>query len=260
MARIEAAEQQRRADANLFEAFRVMCSGVPGGEVLEHDGVLIAASGLPVPMFNVAFVTRPLPDPKPVLQRAISYFDGRRIPFIVRIRDGLDQSVEAAAVALDLPFSDAVPGMILENPGKRLKKVRDLDIRVPASEQELEDFARVVAAGFDAPLEMTRALAGFARFGIPDQELYVGYHDGQAVASSTLALTHRVAGVYNVATLPTARRRGYGEAMTAHAVRRGAERGALIASLQASDMGRPVYERMGFRVTAWYRTFRRRGE
>jgi hypothetical protein len=45
--------------------------------------------------------------------------------------------------------------------------------------------------------------------------------------------------------------------MTAHAVRRGAELGAVMASLQASDMGRPVYEHMGFRVTAWYRNFRR---
>ena len=53
------------------------------------------------------------------------------------------------------------------------------------------------------------------------------------------------------------RRRGIGEAITWHAVHVGAERGALIACLQASEMGAPVYERMGFRVTAQYLTFGR---
>ena len=35
----------------------------------------------------------------------------------------------------------------------------------------------------------------------------------------------------------------------------GAARGASIASLQASDMGRPVYERMGFEVLDHYHGF-----
>jgi predicted acetyltransferase len=66
-----------------------------------------------------------------------------------------------------------------------------------------------------------------------------------------------VAGVYNVAALPSHRRRGIGEAMTWRSVARGREAGCTVAVLEASEMGRPVYERMGFRVVAPYRTFRR---
>jgi predicted acetyltransferase len=81
--------------------------------------------------------------------------------------------------------------------------------------------------------------------------------DGEPVASSTLVYGGRVAGVHNVATLPEARRRGFGEALTWHAMARGASFGCDMAALQASQMGRPVYERMGFRLVSQYRTFQR---
>jgi ribosomal protein S18 acetylase RimI-like enzyme len=242
----------------MFEAFRVMAGAVPGGELIERGGILIAASGLQAAMFNVAFVRRPLQQPKAELEAAAAYFEGRRLDFVVRVRNGVDPATEKAAVELGMAFTAAVPGMILENPQKRLKQSKDIEIRLANDAETLEDFAKVVAVGFGASLEMTRALAASGTLGLPDQEFYVGYVDGRCMATSTLALSHRVAGVYNVATLPEGRRRGFGEAMTAHSVRRGAAGGALIASLQASEMGRPIYERMGFRVTASYRNFERR--
>ncbi|MDP9327096.1 MAG: hypothetical protein M3P10_02695, partial [Actinomycetota bacterium] len=49
---------------------------------------------------------------------------------------------------------------------------------------------------------------------------------------------------YGVATLAEVRGRGYGEAVTWAATRC---RPSLPATLQASDMGKSVYERMGYR-------------
>jgi hypothetical protein len=54
-------------------------------------------------------------------------------------------------------------------------------------------------------------------------------------------------GIYGVATPPDARGRGYGEAMTWAAT---LCRPDLPATLQASPMGRPVYDRMGYRTVA----------
>ena len=54
------------------------------------------------------------------------------------------------------------------------------------------------------------------------------------------------AGIYNVTTVEAARGRGIGAAMTVAAVRHGADLGFDLATLQASTMGRPVYERLGF--------------
>jgi predicted GNAT family acetyltransferase len=60
--------------------------------------------------------------------------------------------------------------------------------------------------------------------------------------------TGNTIGVYNIATLEMARRRGYGAAMTARVVADGAADGCDVAILQASEMGRPIYERLGFRT------------
>ena len=82
---------------------------------------------------------------------------------------------------------------------------------------------------------------------------FVGYVDGTAVAAAALYLTHGVAGIGWVGCVPSARGRRYAEAVTWRAVREGFRRGASFANLQASPMGRPVYERMGFATPTEYR-------
>ena len=46
------------------------------------------------------------------------------------------------------------------------------------------------------------------------------------------------------------------EMMTVAAARHGASRGHTMATLQASTMGRPVYERLGFEFVCDLRPFR----
>ena len=55
-----------------------------------------------------------------------------------------------------------------------------------------------------------------------------------------------------MSTVPAARRRGYGEAMTARVVADGIAAGCDVAVLQASEAGRPIYERLGFQVNVRY--------
>lgn len=78
------------------------------------------------------------------------------------------------------------------------------------------------------------------------QRRYLGYLDGVPVATSALVVEGGVAGVYAVATLPEARRRGIGREMTLHALAGAAGAGLRAAVLQASSMGRPIYEKLGF--------------
>ena len=74
----------------------------------------------------------------------------------------------------------------------------------------------------------------------------IGRVDGQPVATALLAQTDETAGIYNVATLAEYRGRGFGEAATWAAVGEGARRGCTHSVLQSSDLGYPVYSRMGF--------------
>lgn len=91
-----------------------------------------------------------------------------------------------------------------------------------------------------------RVLGGDGRF-------YVGRDaDGRVVATSGAYVHAGVVEVSYVSTLPEARGRGWGEAMTWAATTADP---FLPAVLVASDPGRPIYERMGFlpvcRFTFW---------
>ena len=82
----------------------------------------------------------------------------------------------------------------------------------------------------------------------------MGFVADHPVAAASAWAAHGMVNVTLVATLPEARRKGYGEALTWAASRLDP---TLPAMLLSSDDGRPVYERMGYlplhRITLWYR-------
>ena len=88
----------------------------------------------------------------------------------------------------------------------------------------------------------------------PDPRQWVGWVEGDPVACSAAWVEHGINNVTLVATVPDARRRGYGEALTWHAALADP---ALPSMLLSEDIARPVYERMGYlpllRLTLWYR-------
>lgn len=109
----------------------------------------------------------------------------------------------------------------------------------------------VMARGFEMPA-IARDGIGVAcrRFGFaPDAAMrhYLGLLHAEPVAASTLYLAHGVAGVYNVATLPRARRRGIGAAMTLAPLLEARDQGYAVGVLQSSKMGLNVYWQLGFR-------------
>lgn len=76
---------------------------------------------------------------------------------------------------------------------------------------------------------------------------FLGRLDGTPVATASVLLGAGVAGVYNVATLPRARRRGVGRAITYRALAEARAAGYHYAILHASPAGAPLYRAMGFR-------------
>jgi predicted acetyltransferase len=76
---------------------------------------------------------------------------------------------------------------------------------------------------------------------------YAGKISGQIVATLLLYYAAGVAGVNYVATLPQYRQRGIAASMTVHALTDAYKDGYQLGILQASAMGQPVYQKLGFK-------------
>jgi GNAT superfamily N-acetyltransferase len=127
---------------------------------------------------------------------------------------------------------------------------KELEITEVEDADGIREFERVLATAFgqpDAPSvwdERVLELSGL--------HFWLGCVEGSAVATSAVSVTRGVNGVQTIATLPDYRGHGYGEAMTWVATTADPMRPAVLL---ASDLGRPVYERMGYtallRFTYW---------
>ena len=118
---------------------------------------------------------------------------------------------------------------------------------------DMEVFARTLNAGdFQAPEEIARAIPNIlrpswsARGPEPHLRCFVGYRDGVPVATSLRFLSDGVVGIYGIATVPEARNRGFGSAMTLAALEDGRAQGYHVGVLGATAMGEPIYRRLGF--------------
>ena len=90
----------------------------------------------------------------------------------------------------------------------------------------------------------------------PRLRLFGGWLDDELVASSGLFTGSGVAGLYAVATDEAHRGRGFGRALTAAAMAAGRDAGLDTAVLLASELGEPVYRRLGFRAVGEVRFLR----
>ena len=245
--------------ANFIKANRDIAEHCATGDVREIDGLLIKYTGVPAGDQNAAFVTRPLRDPGAAIREAIAYFEDRAMPYGILMREGLDPTAERACLNLGLVHVHTLPGMALAPLAEAIPEPpAGLDIRTVTTGTAHDIHVEMDAAGFEGSLDHARRLFPPSLFQQGAAVEYTGFLEGVPVAVSTLVMTGRTAGVYGVATIPAYRRRGFGEAMTWRAVRDGAARGCAMANLTASDMGRPLYERMGFRVVAPFLIFARR--
>lgn len=243
----------------MITCFQLLAMASTAGAVDHFDGIEIVATGAAAASLNVAFVTHPLDEPEWALSQARQWFQERGLLYSVRVRSGLDTETGRLSRRAGLAEVDTMPAMLLSQLGELPPAPLDLDILRADEPGAADDLKRVLMHGFPMPGKFAALLVAAPLWAHPATELYVGYHAGEPVAASSLVVTGEAAGVYNVATMPRFRRHGYGQAMTAHALRRGAELGCSIGTLQSTLQGRAIYERMGFRTVAHYLTYQRPG-
>jgi len=89
---------------------------------------------------------------------------------------------------------------------------------------------------------------------------FIAYHQDQPVATSTLLVRQGIVGVYNISARPECRGKGLGTFVTRESIAQIASHGYETAILQASEMGRSIYERIGFTSVGTFPFYFHNGE
>lgn len=167
---------------------------------------------------------------------------------------GLDDYLQKQGVVAQW----ASPGMAvnLEDVGRQGLPV-GVEIRAVEDLATLRVCGNTLAKGF--------GMKGAVRKGMVDVTMgwgtsstrrwYLAYLNGTPVAVSNLTLQGDVAAIYCVATVPEARGRGIGSAITRWPLLVARRLGFDVAVIEASKMGFPIYKRIGFRECCRFRIY-----
>lgn len=237
-----------------------------GGDLVSTASNVSFYSGLPGPVFNgVVSVNMTCEDVQSTandLQAKLNQKGGPAMWWVGP--QTAPENIDALLEQHGLQPTGDVPNMVIalaELPSTqpqianfRIKKVNKTN---NAAGQAL--WARTTAKGFGVPdfigAEVAEMEATYNDSHYKAAHHYIGYLDDVPVAASAMILDAGVAGIYAVATAPEARRKGIGAAMSRMPLHEAMEMGYHVGVLQASAMGYPVYEKLGFQEVFRFRTY-----
>ncbi len=245
----------RVIDANQIEGYTCFGQG-PQAEIHKESDLLWFVTGIPHPILNgvlTSHFTEETLDRR--IESTLNYFKSRGLPMMWWTGPATDPS-NLADLLLAHGMTDGgdQPGMAIDL--GQLKQNRPLPeglvIERVNNVRDLREWLAPVRIGFELPNFVAEAVFNnFSRLN-PEKDSpwrhYLGKLDGRTVAAATLFLGAGVAGIYHMATLPQARRRGIASAMTLTALLEAREMSFCIGVLQSSNAGQGVYQQLGFKT------------
>jgi ribosomal protein S18 acetylase RimI-like enzyme len=265
------AELAAAVEENLFALFRAMAT-LPDSELVESEKLSRHLAFPSNPMFKGLWRTRLSDDEvDEAIDEAIEWFKSRQAPFLfwwtgpsttpedlgqrldARGLISMEEQMEQLAPGLHSAASGA-PGMVADlhnmNEAALAQVPTGFTIEEVQDEAGLYEFRRVLIEGYEIPVGMAQGWVDAAlRVGIgrTPWKMYLGRLNGEPVATNMLFNGGGVASVYGVATVPAARGKGIGGAITLKPLLEAREMGYRHAVLFSSEMGVHAYERIGFR-------------
>jgi hypothetical protein len=223
------------------------------GGVVEEDGGLLLCRGqgrLPVSP-NTVMPTGPV-DPDTLFERAARFFAEQRAGYTLHLRlGGVDDDLVAPARALGALHEIDAPAMVVHDrlaPGPALGD--DVDVQRLVDGEGTAAYAAVVddayqslgwpPGGAGAIFEPPAVLLQ------PNKCAFVAFVGGEPCAAASVSLHGDLGLVSWVGTTAAARGRGLARAVTVAATNAGFDLGAVSVWLAASNMGEPIYRRLGF--------------
>ncbi len=237
----------------LIEAWKLMVSRLPGSTVQHEAGVASMFGQVPLSFLNISAQDHPLLTVAD-LRAALTLMRDRakscqHRSLIALCEEWLPAGWERTAaeegykLALNMTWMTAnrlLPPRRPANPILEFRRVSD--------DATARDLAIINAHAYGMELNLFECICNMQLW-LPQNSSYgyVGYVDRRAVTSAATYSVGGTAYVAFVATMPDSHGKGYAEAVMRHAIEQGsASMNLTELTLHASDMGRPLYQSMGF--------------
>lgn len=248
---------ERAVKSNLFDFFRFL-GRAPQTAFRDEDGVARWRSPVPYSWFNGALAARPArsDDARLVAETVADFVEHGTREFTwwlspdasLDAQDPPGASWSEILQARGFRHTEGPPGMALDLNTLRETARPELRI-VPVTDAALlREWTMTFIAGYEVPPDWGPPLfdlLGGIGLDLPVRH-YLGYLNDKPVATSSLFLSAGVAGILFVSTLREARGQGLGAALTLAPLLEARRMGCRIGVLQSSELGFPVYRRMGF--------------
>lgn len=245
------------AEAHLLDAVSRECfrsfAVLPNAAVIDNGEVFGVIDDVPLTFFNgIAMARFADGDLHAGIRRATAPFRARGRAFRWWVAPWTEPAALPAALqAHGLRYVFDSAGMTVD-----LTTLPDtpspdgLTIRRVRRAEEMIGWAHILVTVFERPVyEGQLWIQAFDRIGFGDDSPwahFVGFVDGVPVATTAVMMAGKLAGIYHVATMPSARGRGIGAALTRAGLDHARERGATEGALQAAPMAEGVYRSLGF--------------
>ena len=243
----------RAIEANIFE-FCLFFRRWPQMEVHDDPEMLWTLSNYPFPLFNnVLRVQLAADQVNSQIEAAITRCKSRNVAMLWQVGPATNPAdLGGYLEAHGFTHEEEVPGMAvdLQSLNESVSMPDGFTIQQIEDAETLKQWHQVFITGFDIPDPIADAFHDFHECVGFDPRLpmrnYLGLLNGEPVAISSSFFGAGVAGIYNVTTLPQARRQGIGTLITLAPLLEAQKLGYRIAILHSSETGYRVYRQLGF--------------
>lgn len=241
-------------ESNFVESLKYW--GALPQSLIEYDEEIIRmTTGVPVADLN--FITASGPIKKNIdrkIDDTILFFKSRRKPCLWWVFSGSESTDLAENLkAHGFLLRGNIPCMAanLSTLNEEINFQQGLTVQHVQKQEDLKIWADTSAAGLGLPDSFKEAYTNFIMtFPVNDisrQRLFLGFFDGEPVATSLLFLGGGVAEVNLVSTIPSKRKKGFGASLTYYSLLNALEVGYRIGVLESLPAGENVYKNLGFK-------------
>jgi GNAT superfamily N-acetyltransferase len=239
--------------ANLYELFRHF-ENSPKMEFAKIDSLSRWSSPFQYAWFNAVLCSRDATAADVAfIDESLAYFRNKNtLEVSWWLEDGVDVAGwEALLTPRGFKLEDGPSGMSVDLNllNESINLPAGAEIKIINEEKSVPDCAEALIKGYGFPPDWKGIAIDFLLgLGLDaPYRSYVAYWEGKPVSTAAIFFGQEVAGIYSVATAPEARGKGFGAAITLTPLLDARKMGYRVGILQASEMGFPVYKKLGFK-------------